>query len=109
MFKSVSLRSNHYVRENKTGVLLSLILCLVACDPSIDSVQTVVDPPQEKPIINRISVRHDEIRHDILQEMDKANIAYWFNDDNSIGFPPSDAETVDAIYYEVVGAYAARN
>lgn len=109
MFKPVSLLSNQCRGETKTSVLVSLLLCLMACDSGSDSAQSALDPSQEKPIINRILVRHDEIRHDILQEMDKYNMAYWINDDNSIGFPPSDAETVDAIYYEVVGAYAARN
>lgn len=54
-------------------------------------------------------MNHTEIRRDILAELEKFEIKYWINDDNSIGFPPADAETIDSIYYEVVGAYAARN
>jgi hypothetical protein len=54
-------------------------------------------------------MNHAEIRRDILAELHKHEIQHWINEDKSIGFPPGDAETIDSIYYEVVGAYAARN
>ena len=54
-------------------------------------------------------MNHVEIRRDILAQLQKREIQYWINEDNSIGFSPADAEIIDSIYYEVVGAYAARN
>lgn len=52
---------------------------------------------------------HVELRRDILAELQRREIQYWINEADSIGFPPADAEIIDSIYYEVVGAYAARN
>ncbi|MFK7864339.1 MAG: hypothetical protein AB8B95_08970 [Pseudohongiellaceae bacterium] len=98
--------------ENSPSSALILLLSalLLSCNPSVTSSSNFSeDSPAEEPIINRITVKHEEIRRDILSELETFEISYWINDDNSIGFPPADADTVDSIYYEVIGAYAARN
>lgn len=91
---------------SKTCLVVFVGCFLLSCN---DSPQVTPAPVESEEVINQISVRNEEIRKDILAEMASHNIEYWINDDNSIGFPVADAETVDQIWYEVIGAYASRN
>lgn len=93
----------------KTLLLICWVLFLSSCDPNNPNIASEPMAQPNENIINRVTMNHAEIRRDILAELQKHEIQYWINDDNSIGFPPADAETIDSIYYEVVGAYAARN
>jgi len=55
------------------------------------------------------SVRNAEIKQDLLSKLVENDIQHWINDDGSIAYQLSDAEQIDAIFYRVVGEYAARN
>lgn len=104
-----NLNQTHPSLSIKTRLLICCVLFLSSCNPNSPNVATEqVAQPNEK-IVNRVIMNHVEIRRDILAGLQKHEIQYWINDDNSIGFPPADAEAIDSIYYEVVGAYAARN
>jgi hypothetical protein len=91
-----------------TPLLIGVVWFASSCSPKNPA---AADPmvQSEEEIVNIITMNHAEIRRDILAELHKHEIQYWINEDKSIGFPPGDAETIDSIYYEVVGAYAARN
>lgn len=93
----------------KILLLISAISVLSACNPNGPDVTVEVMGPSDEKIVNSVTINHVEIRRDILAELQKREVQYWINEDNSIGFPPADAEIIDSIYYEVVGAYAARN
>ncbi|MFT4671062.1 MAG: hypothetical protein ACI945_000395 [Pseudohongiellaceae bacterium] len=91
-----------------TLLLVGVVWFVSSCSPSNPATADSMGQPNKK-IINTITMNHAEIRRDILAELHKREIQYWINEDRSIGFPPADVETIDSIYYEVVGAYAARN
>ena len=91
-----------------TLLLVGVAWFASSCSPSNPATADPMGLPNEK-IINTVTMNHVEIRRDILAQLHKREIQYWINEDNSIGFPPADAEIIDSIYYEVVGAYAARN
>ena len=55
------------------------------------------------------SIRNPEIKQDIITALIANDIEYWANKDGSIGFYSQDAEHVDAIGFQAIGAYAARN
>lgn len=55
------------------------------------------------------TIRNPEIRQDIITALIGSAIQHWTNYDGSIGFYSQDVEKVDAIGYEAIGAYAARN
>ena len=61
------------------------------------------------PEVDSFTVRNTEIRQDIIDELITRNIEYWINEDDSIGFNSKDAKQIDAIGFEAIGAYAARN
>jgi hypothetical protein len=94
-------------RLTKTLLLIAVTSLLTFCKPSNPAVSANSDP--ETGIVSEITMNHAEIRRDILAQLQEREIQYWINEDNSIGFSAADAEIIDSIYYEVVGAYAARN
>jgi hypothetical protein len=91
-----------------TLLLVGVVWLVSSCSPKNPA---AADPKglSDEEIVSVITMNHTEIRRDILAELHKHEIQYWINEDRSIGFPADDAETIDSIYYEVVGAYAARN
>ena len=64
---------------------------------------------EPNPQVENFTVRNAEIRQDIINELIARNIEYWINEDDSIGFNSKDAKQIDAIGFEAIGAYAARN
>lgn len=54
-------------------------------------------------------MRNGEIKQDIITALDREGIRYWLNEDGSVGFYSVDAEIVDNIGLNAIGAYAARN
>jgi hypothetical protein len=59
--------------------------------------------------VESFTMRNTEIRQDIINELTARNIEYWINEDGSIGFNSKDGKQIDAIGFEAIGAYAARN
>jgi len=96
-------------RLTKTLLFIAVTSLLSFCKPSNPAISADSDAQAETAIVSTITINHVEIRRDILAQLQKREIQYWINEDNSIGFSPADAEIIDSIYYEVVGAYAARN
>ncbi|MFT5935628.1 MAG: hypothetical protein ACI85S_000682 [Pseudohongiellaceae bacterium] len=91
-----------------TLLLVGVVWIVSSCSPKNPAAADPMGQSDEE-IVSIITMNHAEIRRDILAELHKHEIQYWINEDRSIGFPSADAETIDSIYYEVVGAYAARN
>jgi|TARA_B110000971_G_scaffold151908_1_gene155165 hypothetical protein len=104
-----NLLHDNISRLTKTLLLIAATLLLSFCKPSNSAISADSDVQAETAIVSKITINHVEIRRDILAQLQKRKIQYWINQDNSIGFSPADAEIIDSIYYEVVGAYAARN
>lgn len=93
----------------KLPLLLSSLFLFLGCSPGADQ-QTVQEPLLKDPMrVESFSIRSPEIRHDIVTALTQLNIEHWVNDDGSISFYSKDSETVDAVGYEAIGAYAARN
>ena len=86
---------------------ITLLLHLEGCSEEtalpVNSVTTIESETES------FTIRNSEIRQDIITALiDSAN-QHWTNYDGSIGFYSQDVEKVDAIGYEAIGAYAARN
>jgi len=93
--------------------VLLVFLLFTACDAGNDSLSA--NPVNEVTTANtdefaaNFKVRNREIRADILAELDKRQIPYRRNEDESIGYHDADGEVIDAVFNYAVGLYAARN
>lgn len=86
---------------------LLLCLLLVTCDGNSQPAPPAT--PEVESEISSFRIRNGEIRDEVLTAMTKQGIAYTVNADSSISFNARDNKAVDAIYYDAVGRYAARN
>jgi hypothetical protein len=94
--------------------LAAFICCLQfsACNPSNtaeQAAQALATPSIDPTATDSFTLRNSEIRADIINALDSQGIRYWINEDGSVGFFSVDAETVDNIGLNAIGAYAARN
>tara|TARA_B100001996_G_C18366888_1_gene480064 strand:- start:342 stop:611 length:270 start_codon:yes stop_codon:yes gene_type:complete len=89
--------------------MLSLITTLVINGCNREPPPNTGAKLETNPEVESFTVRNTEIRQDIINELIARNIEYWINEDDSIGFNSKDAKQIDAIGFEAIGAYAARN
>jgi hypothetical protein len=88
--------------------LLVLALLIAACTPE----PAATPAPAAEPAADAISsfrLRNGEIRDEIQATMTARGIEFWVNEEGSISFYARDNKAVDAIYYDAIGRYAARN
>ena len=82
-------------------------LFISGCDGEVP--QNIRSELEKTAEVDSFTMRNTEIRQDIINELTARNIEYWINEDSSIGFNSKDAKQIDAIGFEAIGAYAARN
>lgn len=101
----------------KAALVLALvsasILSLSSCEPEPVAMQpevvgVAVDAPVDE-FASSFRARNAEIRSDLIAELTKREIPFRLNEDGSIGYRQVDGKDIDAVYYWVVGLYAARN
>jgi hypothetical protein len=86
---------------------LLAVACNRAAETQSGATQTeVASDPKAK---LSFTMRNSEIRHDIITALTQQGIQHWINQDGSVGFFAADSEAVDAIGFNAIGAYAARN
>jgi hypothetical protein len=101
-----------YVKQLRPLRLLtacSLCLFALGCSPERP---TGIQPPAPNiapDTRSSFTMGNKEIRQDILNALTKQGIEHWINADGSVGFYAVDTEAVDAIGFNAIGAYAARN
>ncbi len=102
----------------KAVMVLASILSLNSCKPEPVAMQPEVvgDPVNVLPVdvsvdefASSFRARNAEIRNDLIAELTKREIPFRLNEDGSIGYRQVDGKDIDAVYYWVVGLYAARN
>lgn len=88
---------------------LALLFCLllVTCGEGTPPPPPAAVEPEDS--VSSFRIRNAEIRDEVLAAMTTQGIEYSVNTDGTISFDASDNEAVDAIYYDAVGRYAARN
>ncbi len=102
----------------KAVLMLASILSLNSCEPEPVAMQPEVvgvpvnvlpvDAPADE-FASSFRARNAEIRSDLIAELTKRQIPFRLNEDGSIGYRQVDGKDIDAVYYWVVGLYAARN
>ncbi|MDG2140855.1 MAG: hypothetical protein P8K27_05100 [Gammaproteobacteria bacterium] len=94
----------------KAYSLLSCLLTIAILSGCGQTTTSTIESEMEELVeVDSFTVNNAEIKQDIINELIAQSIEYWINTDASIGFNLRDAERIDAIGYEAIGAYAARN
>jgi len=93
-------------------ILISSFLlgALFACSPASEG----NDPNTETAIVGSdgtgsFRVRNEEIREEMIQMINDADIEYWISDDGAINYNLADGEAIDRIGNEVISEYITRN
>lgn len=111
IIQSTRARINHTPLRLLGSTLLIGVVCgfAISCSPAsappLETLEAISDPKAKM----SFTMGNREIRQDIITALDEQNIEHWLNEDNSVGFYAADAEAVDAIGFNAIGAYAARN
>lgn len=90
-------------------LVLTLVLSLSGCAPESKVMRPEVPSSPVDEFASSFRARNAEIRGDLIAELTKREIPFRLNEDGSIGYRQVDGKDIDAVYYWVVGLYAARN
>lgn len=93
----------------KTLWLAACLLLLIACGDGREPESAAAATPASIEPYSTFRIRNAEIREEITAAMSERGIEYWVEEDGSLRINTADNEAVDAIYYDAVGRYAARN
>ncbi len=102
---------NYLKPADSSRLLAGCILCLLilSCSPAVPVIEETPPPSYEADTHSSFTMGNKEIRQDILNALTEQGIEYWINADGSVGFFAANIEAVDAIGFNAIGAYAARN
>lgn len=86
--------------------LLLLTLLLTSCVKESETVSQL-DVTDSDPLATTDSfvMRNNEIREDLLEQLDIHGVEHWINSNGSIGFYARDAKELDRLANEAIGVY----